>query len=82
MNSYTVLCILILDNHFQFQFIDERLDLLNSGRQQSDDFELELSLFCDKVPSKMKDMFVQFKKEGGAIMKSAKKKVSTEKLYC
>ena len=48
---------------------------MNSGRQQSDDFELELSLFCDKAPFKMKDFFSTVKKEGGAIMKIAKKKV-------
>lgn len=56
--------------HF-FQFIEERLDLLNSGLHTSDEFELEASVYGEKSASKMQN----FLKETGAIMKNVKNKV-------
>ncbi|XP_068203446.1 uncharacterized protein [Palaemon carinicauda] len=62
------------------QFIEERLDRLNSGKQTSDEFELEVSVHCEKSSSKMRQQYKQFvtnvRKEGGAIMKSVKSKVT------
>lgn len=60
------------------QFIEERLDRLNSGKQTSDEFELEVSVHCEKSSSKVKQQYKQFvtnvRKEGGAIMKTVKSK--------
>nr|XP_027218815.1 DENN domain-containing protein 1C-like isoform X3 [Penaeus vannamei] len=62
------------------QFIEERLDRLNSGKQTSDEFELEVSVHCEKSSSKVKQQYKQFvtnvRKEGGAIMKTVKSKVA------
>ncbi|XP_068203449.1 DENN domain-containing protein 1B-like isoform X6 [Palaemon carinicauda] len=62
------------------QFIEERLDRLNSGKQTSDEFELEVSVHCEKSSSKMRQQYKQFvtnvRKEGGAIMKSVKSKTN------
>ena len=64
------------------QFIEDRLDRLNSGKQTSDEFELEISVHCEKSSSKMRQQYKQFvtnfRKEGGAIMKSVKSKVRQE----
>lgn len=62
-----------------FQFIEERLDGLNSCKQTSDEFELEVSVHCEKSSSKVKQQYKQFvtnvRKEGGAIVKTMKNKV-------
>ncbi|XP_027218813.1 DENN domain-containing protein 1C isoform X4 [Penaeus vannamei] len=62
------------------QFIEERLDRLNSGKQTSDEFELEVSVHCEKSSSKVKQQYKQFvtnvRKEGGAIMKTVKSKTN------
>ena len=57
------------------QFIEERLDLLNSGLHTSDEFELEASVCGEKSSSKMKQIISNVKKESGAIMKNVKNKV-------
>ncbi|XP_042242654.1 DENN domain-containing protein 1A-like isoform X6 [Homarus americanus] len=60
------------------QFIEERLERLNSGKQTSDEFELEVSVYCEKSSSKVKQQYKQFvtnvRKEGGAIVKTMKNK--------
>ncbi|KAK8741645.1 hypothetical protein OTU49_002317, partial [Cherax quadricarinatus] len=62
------------------QFIEERLERLNSGKQTSDEFELEVSVHCEKSSSKVKQQYKQFvtnvRKEGGAIVKTMKNKVT------
>ncbi|KAK7084371.1 DENN (AEX-3) domain, partial [Halocaridina rubra] len=62
------------------QFIEERLERLNSGKQTSDEFELEVNVYCEKSSSKMKQQYKQFvtnvRKEGGAIMKTVKSKTN------
>ncbi|XP_071519391.1 uncharacterized protein [Panulirus ornatus] len=60
------------------QFIEERLEGLNSGKQTSDEFESEVSVHCEKSSSKVKQQYKQFvtnvRKEGGAIVKTMKNK--------
>ncbi|XP_045109250.1 DENN domain-containing protein 1A-like [Portunus trituberculatus] len=60
------------------QFIEERLQKLNSGKQTSDDFELEVSLLGERSGSKVKQQYRQFvtsvRKDGGAIIKTMKSK--------
>ncbi|KAK8741642.1 hypothetical protein OTU49_002317 [Cherax quadricarinatus] len=62
------------------QFIEERLERLNSGKQTSDEFELEVSVHCEKSSSKVKQQYKQFvtnvRKEGGAIVKTMKNKTN------
>ncbi|XP_076028636.1 uncharacterized protein LOC143017731 isoform X2 [Oratosquilla oratoria] len=62
------------------QFIEERLQLLNSGKQTSDDFESEVSMHSDRSASKVRQQYkhfvTTFRKEGGAIMKTVKSKVT------
>ncbi|XP_042242649.1 uncharacterized protein LOC121879914 isoform X2 [Homarus americanus] len=62
------------------QFIEERLERLNSGKQTSDEFELEVSVYCEKSSSKVKQQYKQFvtnvRKEGGAIVKTMKNKTN------
>ncbi|XP_063606797.1 DENN domain-containing protein 1C-like isoform X2 [Penaeus indicus] len=68
----------MLDLQIFQQFIEERLNRLNSGKQTSDEFELEVSVHCEKSSSKVKQQYKQFvtnvRKEGGAIMKTVKSK--------
>lgn len=66
-----------------FQFIDERLDLLNSGRGFSDEFEMECATYSEemgrssaqKIKQQYKDWAKTVKKEGGAFLKTVKDKV-------
>ncbi|XP_076028638.1 DENN domain-containing protein 1A isoform X4 [Oratosquilla oratoria] len=62
------------------QFIEERLQLLNSGKQTSDDFESEVSMHSDRSASKVRQQYkhfvTTFRKEGGAIMKTVKSKTN------
>lgn len=66
-----------------FQFIDERLDLLNSGRGFSDEFEIECALYSERMgkgsaqrlKQQYKDWAKNVKKEGGAFFKTVKEKV-------
>jgi hypothetical protein len=57
------------------QFIDERLDLLNSGRGFSDEFELECVAFADRANNKrLKNQYTAMtqnvRKESGAFVKA------------
>ncbi|KOB70683.1 DENN domain-containing protein, partial [Operophtera brumata] len=64
-------------------FIDERLDLLNSGRGFNDEFEVECNHYADtinsgsgqKLKQQYKDWGKTIKKEGGAFFKHFKNKV-------
>lgn len=63
------------------QFIEERLERLNGGRQTSDEFELEASVYSEKggggrVKQQYKHFVTSVRKEGGAIVKTMKSKVS------
>lgn len=70
---------------FCSQFIDERLDLLNSGRGFNDEFEIECNSYADKVNTgsaqrlkqQYRDWAKNFKKEGGALFRSVKNKVGS-----
>lgn len=70
----------ILQSQIFQQFIDERLELLNSGRGFSDEFEL--ALFSEKtnrgnaqrLKQQYKDWAKTVKKEGGAFFKTVKDK--------
>ncbi|XP_075990619.1 DENN domain-containing protein 1A-like isoform X2 [Anticarsia gemmatalis] len=73
----------ILQSQIFRQFIDERLDLLNSGRGFNDEFEVECNLYADKLNTgsgqKLKQQYRDWaktvKKEGGAFFKTVKDKV-------
>ncbi|XP_059062992.1 DENN domain-containing protein 1A isoform X2 [Achroia grisella] len=73
----------ILQSQIFQQFIDERLDLLNSGRGFSDEFEIECSYYADKLNTgsgqrlkqQYRDWAKTVKKEGGAFLKTVKDKV-------
>ena len=62
------------------QFIEERLNMLNSGKGFSDEFEMEAVRFQERMNqnSKLKTGVAQIsssvKKEGGAIVKAVKSK--------
>ncbi len=61
------------------QFIDERLDLLNSGRGFSDEFELECVAFADRANNKrLKNQYTAMtqnvRKESGAFVKAGLEK--------
>ncbi len=63
------------------QFIDERLDLLNSGRGFSDEFELECVAFADRANNKrLKNQYTAMtqnvRKESGAFVKAVKNKAN------
>lgn len=66
-----------------FQFIDERLDLLNSGRGFNDEFEVECNYYADRLGTgsgqRLKQQYREWaktvKKEGGAFFKTVKDKV-------
>ncbi|XP_026737988.1 DENN domain-containing protein 1A-like isoform X2 [Trichoplusia ni] len=73
----------ILQSQIFRQFIDERLDLLNSGRGFNDEFEVECNHYADKLNTgsgqKLKQQYRDWaktvKKEGGAFFKNMKDKV-------
>merc|ERR1719187_882118 len=62
------------------QFIEERLDLLNTGKGFSDEFELECVVFTEKSNKKFKNQYSALthnvKKEGAAIAKAVKEKAN------
>ncbi|XP_072930658.1 DENN domain-containing protein 1A isoform X3 [Epargyreus clarus] len=73
----------ILQSQIFQQFIDERLELLNSGRGFSDEFEVECNNYAEKVSTgsgqRLKQQYREWaktvKKEGGAFFKTVKDKV-------
>ncbi|CAH0577963.1 unnamed protein product [Chrysodeixis includens] len=74
----------ILQSQIFRQFIDERLDLLNSGRGFNDEFEVECNHYADKLNTgsgqKLKQQYREWaknvKKEGGAFFKNMKDKAN------
>jgi hypothetical protein len=62
------------------QFIEERLDLLNSGRGFSDEFELECVAFTDKSNKRIKNQYAAItqnvRKESEAFVKAVKSKAN------
>ncbi|XP_021192913.3 DENN domain-containing protein 1A isoform X1 [Helicoverpa armigera] len=74
----------ILQSQIFRQFIDERLDLLNSGRGFNDEFEVECNHYADKLNTgsgqKLKQQYRDWaktvKKEGGAFFKTVKDKAN------
>ncbi|RXG59352.1 DENN domain-containing protein 1A [Armadillidium vulgare] len=58
------------------QFIEERLELLNSGLHTSDEFEIEASVYGEKSSSKVRQILSNVRKESGAIMKNVKSKTN------
>lgn len=74
----------ILQSQIFRQFIDERLDLLNSGRGFNDEFEVECNIYADKLNTgsgqKLKQQYRDWaktvKKEGGAFFKTVKDKAN------
>uniref|UniRef100_A0A2A4JXI4 UDENN domain-containing protein n=1 Tax=Heliothis virescens TaxID=7102 RepID=A0A2A4JXI4_HELVI len=74
----------ILQSQIFRQFIDERLDLLNSGRGFNDEFEVECNHYADKLSTgsgqklkqQYKDWAKTVKKEGGAFFKTVKDKAN------
>ncbi|XP_073955405.1 DENN domain-containing protein 1A isoform X2 [Choristoneura fumiferana] len=73
----------ILQSQIFQQFIDERLDLLNSGRGFIDEFEVECNHYAEKLGTgsgqrlkqQYRDWAKTVKKEGGAFFKNFKDKV-------
>ncbi|XP_049886207.1 DENN domain-containing protein 1A-like isoform X2 [Pectinophora gossypiella] len=73
----------ILQSQIFQQFIDERLDLLNSGRGFNDEFEVECNFYAEKLGTgsgqrlkqQYRDWAKTVKKEGGAFFKTIKDKV-------
>lgn len=74
----------ILQSQIFRQFIDERLDLLNSGRGFNDEFEVECNIYAEKLNTgsgqKLKQQYRDWaktvKKEGGAFFKTVKDKAN------
>ncbi|XP_072930663.1 DENN domain-containing protein 1A isoform X8 [Epargyreus clarus] len=74
----------ILQSQIFQQFIDERLELLNSGRGFSDEFEVECNNYAEKVSTgsgqRLKQQYREWaktvKKEGGAFFKTVKDKAN------
>ena len=64
------------------QFVEERLQMLNDGKGFTDEFENEAVRFQEKVSHNSKlrtqvnNLGTSVKKEGGAIVKAVKSKVS------
>ena len=62
------------------QFIEERLDLLNTGKGFSDEFELECVVFTEKSNKKFKNQYSALthnvKKESAALAKAVKEKAN------
>ncbi|XP_013179558.1 PREDICTED: DENN domain-containing protein 1B isoform X2 [Papilio xuthus] len=73
----------VLQSQIFQQFIDERLDLLNSGRGFSDEFEIECNNYAEelstgsgqKIKRQYRDWAKSVKKEGGAFFKNVRDKV-------
>ncbi|XP_073955417.1 DENN domain-containing protein 1A isoform X3 [Choristoneura fumiferana] len=74
----------ILQSQIFQQFIDERLDLLNSGRGFIDEFEVECNHYAEKLGTgsgqrlkqQYRDWAKTVKKEGGAFFKNFKDKAN------
>ncbi|CAG5039090.1 unnamed protein product [Parnassius apollo] len=74
----------ILQSQIFQQFIDERLDLLNSGRGFNDEFEVECNNYAEKMNTgsgqrlkqQYRDWAKTVKKEGGAFFKTVKDKAN------
>ncbi|XP_026323547.1 DENN domain-containing protein 1A isoform X3 [Hyposmocoma kahamanoa] len=74
----------ILQSQIFQQFIDERLDLLNSGRGFNDEFEVECNYYADRLGTgsgqRLKQQYREWaktvKKEGGAFFKTVKDKAN------
>lgn len=66
-------------NNDLLQFIEERLQMLNSGLGFSDEFEIEACRYSEKSSSKLKQQYKEWtssmKKEGTAFFKSVKDRV-------
>jgi len=58
------------------QFIDERLELLNSGKGFSDEFELECVAFSETSNKKFSVQYSAVKREGAALAKAVKGKAN------
>ncbi|XP_075228871.1 DENN domain-containing protein 1A isoform X3 [Lycorma delicatula] len=62
------------------QFIEERLDMLNSGLGFSDEFEMEACNYSDKTSSRLKQQYKEWthnmRKEGTAFFKTVKNKAN------
>lgn len=62
------------------QFIEGRLQILNSGKVNNDIFELEVNMFDDSSNKQFKQHYkywlANMKKEGGALLKSMKSKAN------
>ncbi|KAJ9587700.1 hypothetical protein L9F63_018880, partial [Diploptera punctata] len=62
------------------QFIEERLEMLNSGLGFSDEFEMEACNYSEKSSSKLKQQYKEWtntmKKEGSAFFKTVKNKAN------
>ncbi|KAG1666330.1 DENN domain-containing protein 1A [Nymphon striatum] len=62
------------------QFIDERLEKLNSGNGFSDEFEYEVNRYSDRNSIKLKTQYREWttnmKKEGGAFLKTVKNRTN------
>ncbi|XP_068617961.1 DENN domain-containing protein 1A isoform X2 [Battus philenor] len=74
----------IMQSQIFQQFIDERLELLNSGRGFNDEFEIECNVSAEKMNSGSGQSFKRqyrewartVKKEGGAFFKTVKDKAN------
>ncbi|XP_014366304.2 DENN domain-containing protein 1A isoform X1 [Papilio machaon] len=74
----------VLQSQIFQQFIDERLDLLNSGRGFSDEFEIECNNYAEelstgsgqKIKRQYRDWAKSVKKEGGAFFKNVRDKAN------
>ncbi|XP_045784796.1 DENN domain-containing protein 1A isoform X3 [Maniola jurtina] len=74
----------ILQSQIFQQFIDERLELLNSGRGFNDEFEVECNHYAEKLSTgsgqrlkqQYRDWAKTVKKEGGAFFKNVKDKAN------
>lgn len=81
---FIVITYALANEIYLWQFIDERLDLLNSGRGFNDEFEVECNHYADKLNTgsgqKLKQQYRDWaktvKKEGGAFFKNMKDKVT------
>uniref|UniRef100_A0A1Y1L742 UDENN domain-containing protein n=3 Tax=Photinus pyralis TaxID=7054 RepID=A0A1Y1L742_PHOPY len=62
------------------QFIEERLEMLNTGLGFSDEFEIEACRYSEKTSSKLKQQYREWtstmRKEGTAFFKSVKEKAN------
>ncbi|CAK1554188.1 unnamed protein product [Leptosia nina] len=71
----------MLESQIFQQFIDERLDLLNSGRGIHDEFEVECNIYsagegsAQNFKTQYRNWIKNMKKEGGAFFKNVKDKM-------